>query len=462
MPRPPLLPAPLTSSSRRTLLKAGGTLLLSVVAPLPAGAAQILAVRVWPADDYTRVTLENDSDLKTEHFLVPDPPRLVVDIDGLDLNSTLKSLVAKVEPNDPYIKQVRVGQNRPKVVRLVFDLKEEIKPQVFTLAPVGTYKHRLIFDLYPVREADPIAALIEKGEWSPGDGTPTAVPAQPAPAQPPVPDPVGRIEAEIAALGGTPQVAPPPAPGKSLIKPKPPVSNVVRMVTIALDPGHGGEDPGAIGATGSREKDIVLAVAKRLKTKLEALPNTRVMLTRDGDYFVPLGTRVEKARKVQADLFVSIHADAFTVPTARGSSVFVLSEKGATSTAARWLANDQNKADMIGGVNLGKHDKQLASVLFDLSTTAQINDSLKLGKAVLGEIGGINRLHKAAVEQAGFAVLKAPDIPSILVETAFISNPEEEAKLKDDGYQDQLANAIAKGIKRYFAANPPMAKSRAL
>jgi len=462
MPRPPLLPAPLTSSSRRTLLKAGGTLLLSVVAPLPAGAAQILAVRVWPADDYTRVTLENDSDLKTEHFLVPDPPRLVVDIDGLDLNSTLKSLVAKVEPNDPYIKQVRVGQNRPKVVRLVFDLKEEIKPQVFTLAPVGSYKHRLIFDLYPVREADPIAALIEKGEWSPGDGTPTAVPAEPTPVQQPVPDPVGRIEAEIAALGGTPAVAPPPAPGKSLIKPKPPVGNVVRMVTIALDPGHGGEDPGAIGATGTREKDIVLAVAKRLKTKLEALPNTRVMLTRDGDYFVPLGTRVEKARKVQADLFVSIHADAFTVPTARGSSVFVLSEKGATSTAARWLANDQNKADMIGGVNLARHDRQLASVLFDLSTTAQINDSLKLGKAVLGEIGGINRLHKAAVEQAGFAVLKAPDIPSILVETAFISNPEEEAKLKDDGYQDQLANAIAKGIKRYFSANPPMAKSRVL
>jgi len=445
---------------RRTLLKAGGTLLLSVVAPLPASAAQILAVRVWPADDYTRVTLENDSDLKTEHFLVPDPPRLVVDIDGLDLNNTLKSLVAKVEPNDPYIKQVRVGQNRPKVVRLVFDLKEEIKPQVFTLAPVGTYKHRLIFDLYPVREPDPILALIEKGEWSPGDGTTTAVPAEPTPVQQPVPDPVARIEAEIAAMNGTPPVAPPPAPGKSLIKPKLPVSNVVRMVTIALDPGHGGEDPGAIGATGTREKDIVLAVAKRLKTKLEALPNTRVMLTRDGDYFVPLGTRVEKARKVQADLFVSIHADAFTVPTARGSSVFVLSEKGATSTAARWLANDQNKADMIGGVNLARHDKQLASVLFDLSTTAQINDSLKLGKAVLGEIGGINRLHKAAVEQAGFAVLKAPDIPSILVETAFISNPEEEAKLKDDGYQDQLANAIAKGIKRYFSANPPMAKSR--
>ncbi|MET0981134.1 MAG: N-acetylmuramoyl-L-alanine amidase, partial [Telluria sp.] len=235
---------------------------------------------------------------------------------------------------------------------------------------------------------------------------------------------------------------------------------VVRMVTIALDPGHGGEDPGAIGPSGTREKDIVLAVAKKLKARLEALPNTRVMLTRDGDYFVPLGTRVEKARKVQADLFVSIHADAFIEARARGSSVFVLSEKGASSTAARWLATDQNKADMIGGVNLARHDRQLASVLFDLSTTAQINDSLKLGKAVLGEIGGINRLHKAAVEQAGFAVLKAPDIPSILVETAFISNPEEEAKLKDEGYQEQLANAITRGIKRYFAANPPMAKSR--
>jgi N-acetylmuramoyl-L-alanine amidase len=470
MSRPPLLrPATLTSPARRrTVLKLGGTLLLSVVAPLPARAAQILAVRVWPADDYTRVTLENDTDLKAEHFLVPDPPRLVVDIDGLVLNDTLKGLVAKIESNDPYIKQVRVGQNRPNVVRLVFDLKEAIKPQVFTLAPVAEYKHRLIFDLYPVREADPIAALIEKGEWSPGDGTATAVPAVPVPpAQPVAPDPVARLEAEIAAMNANPAprvtqpaLIPPPALGKPAPKPALPANNVVRMVTIALDPGHGGEDPGAIGPSGTREKDIVLAVAKKLKARLEALPNTRVMLTRDGDYFVPLGTRVEKARKVQADLFVSIHADAFIEARARGSSVFVLSEKGASSTAARWLATDQNKADLIGGVNFAKHDRQLASVLFDLSTTAQINDSLKLGKAVLGEIGGINRLHKAAVEQAGFAVLKAPDIPSILVETAFISNPEEEAKLKDDGYQDQLANAITKGIKRYFSANPPMAKSR--
>jgi N-acetylmuramoyl-L-alanine amidase len=448
------------------VLKAGGTLLLSVLAPLPASAAQILAVRVWPAEDYTRVTLENDSELKATYSIVPDPPRLAVDIDGLALNETLKSLVAKIESNDPYIRRVRVAQNRPNVVRLVFDLKEAVKPQVFTLAPVAGYKHRLIFDLYPVRAADPIAAMIASGNWS-GSGdtssTPAAVPAPGAATA--APDAVAKTEQQIAGAQGSLPAAPPSAPPTAPSAPPQmnccaPQAKVARMVTIALDPGHGGEDPGATGASGAHEKDIVLAIAKRLKARLESLPNTRVMLTRDGDYFVPLGTRVEKARKVQADLFVSIHADAFVEPTARGSSVFVLSEKGATSSAARWLANDQNRADLIGGANVGARDQQLASVLFDLSTTAQINDSIKLGKAVLTEIGGINHLHRGAVEQAGFAVLKAPDIPSILVETAFISNPEEEARLKDNGYQDQIADAITKGVKRYFAANPPMAKGR--
>jgi N-acetylmuramoyl-L-alanine amidase len=491
MPRTPALPpdalipdphapgshAP-ASKTRRTVLKAGGTLLLSVLSPLPASAAQIMAVRVWPADDYTRVTLENDGELKTTHFMVPDPPRLVVDIDGLALNETLKSLVAKVESNDPYIKQVRVGQNRPNVVRLVFDLKETVKPQVFTLAPVAGYRHRLIFDLYPIKPVDPLSAMIDKENWSQGEvaaatPTPSVQPGAPTVGQV-GPAPVAQLEADAARAGTTPAQPQPSTPqppaaarnqaqaqAQAQAHPKAvPGQKVTRMVTIALDPGHGGEDPGATGATGVHEKDIVLAVAKRLKTKLEELPNTRVMLTRDADFFVPLGQRVEKARKVQADLFVSIHADAFVTPSARGSSVFVLSEKGASSSAARWLANDQNKADLIGGVNFATHDKEIASVLFDLSTTAQINDSLKLGKAVLSEIGGINRLHKGSVEQAGFAVLKAPDIPSILVETAFISNPEEEARLKDDGYQNQLADAITKGIKRYFAYNPPLAKSR--
>lgn len=471
MPRPPhLRTAPLIPGpSRRTVLKAGGTLLLSVLAPLPACAAQILAVRVWPAADYTRVTLENDSELKATHFMVADPPRLVVDIDGLALNDTLKSLVAKIESNDPYIKQVRVGQNRPNVVRLVFDLKEAVKPQVFTLAPVAGYRHRLIFDLYPLTAPDPLAALIEKRDWTPGDAAPAEAPALPsaagaAAATPPVPDAIARLEAQMAGADNASPDQRAPASTRPLpaccSTPQKVEQKVERMVTIALDPGHGGEDPGATGASGSHEKDIVLAIAKRLKARLEGLPNTRVMLTRDADYFVPLGVRVQKARKVQADLFVSIHADAFVERSARGSSVFVLSERGASSSAARWLANDQNRADLIGGVNLATHDKQLASVLFDLSTTAQINDSMKLGAAVLREIGGINRLHRGAVEQAGFAVLKAPDIPSILVETAFISNPEEEARLRDDGYQDQIAEAITKGIRRYFANNPPMAKSR--
>jgi len=264
-------------------------------------------------------------------------------------------------------------------------------------------------------------------------------------------------------VGGGCTGAPPGAPGGKPGKQAPRDDKgpaLTRMITIALDPGQGGEDPGAIGRGGSREKDVVLAIAKRLKARLETQPNMRAMLTRDADYFVPLHVRVQKARKVQADLFVSIHADAWVEPTARGSSVFVLSEKGASSTAARWLANKENAADLIGRVNIQTHNRPLPHVLLDLSTTAQINDSLKVGSAVLRELGGINRLHKAAVEQAGFAVLKAPDIPSILIETAFISNPEEEAKLVDDAYQDRMADAVLKGIKKYFAKNPPLAKNR--
>lgn len=419
MSRPPALDTEsITPVSRRTVLKTGATLLLSCLSMDAARAAQIIAVRVWPAADYTRVTLENDSKLKATHFLVKDPHRLVVEVEGVDLDPQLKSLVAKIQSNDPYIAQVRVGQNRPGVVRLVFDLKEEIRPQVFTLEPVGEYKHRLIFDLYPDNPADPITQLLND-----------------------------RAKSTIA----------PPA---KTIPEEDKTPTLTRLVTIALDPGHGGEDPGAIGAGGSYEKNIVLSIAQRLKAKLEQQPNIRVMLTRDGDYFVPLHVRVQKARKVQADLFVSIHADAFVEPTARGSSVFALSEKGASSTAARWLANKENAADLIGGINIKSKHQHLASVLLDLSTTAQISDSLKLAKSVLGEIGNINRLHKAQVEQAGFAVLKAPDIPSILVETAFISNPEEEAKLTDNNYQDQMADALMKGIRRYLAKNPTLTRNK--
>jgi len=416
------------SGARRRVLKAAAASLTLLVSRVGLAAApSILAVRVWPAKDYTRVTLEHDQPIKFTHMVVKDPDRMVVDIEGIEFNSVLQSLPSKIIEADPYIKLIRAGRNKPGVVRLVIELKGEIKPQVFTLQPVGSYGHRMVLDLYPVQDVDPLMAMLEK------NGEP--------------------------GLKLDPQLESRDKPGKPADKSsdKPDVS---RLVTIVLDPGHGGEDPGAVGRGGSYEKNVTLSIGRRLKAKIDAEPSMRSMLTRDGDFFIPLHHRVQKARRVQADLFVSIHADAFIKPTARGSSVFVLSENGASSSAARWLANKENAADLIGGVNFGVKDPYLAKTLLDLSLTATINDSIKLGKAVLGELGGINDLHKGQVEQAGFAVLKAPDIPSILVETAFISNPEEEQRLNDDAYQDKMADAILRGIKRYFAKNPPLAKSK--
>ena len=231
-----------------------------------------------------------------------------------------------------------------------------------------------------------------------------------------------------------------------------------RPLLVALDAGHGGEDPGAKGRGGSQEKVVTLMIAQRLKSLIDAEPGMRAVLIRDGDYFVPLQSRVEKARRLRADIFVSIHADAFVLPHARGSSVFALSESGATSAAARWLARNENNADLIGGVNLGAKDRHLAQTLLDLSQTATIQDSLKLARAVLSQLGAVNTLHKSSVEQAGFAVLKAPDIPSILVETAFISNPDEEKKLNDEQYQGKLASAILRELKQYLAKNPAPGK----
>jgi N-acetylmuramoyl-L-alanine amidase len=414
---------------RRDVLKFAAASLTLLVSRVGAGAtagSSILAVRVWPARDYTRVTLEHDQAIKYSHLLVKDPERLVLDLEGVEFNSVLQTLPSKILDSDPYIKLIRAGRNKPGVVRLVIELKGEVKPQVFSLKPVGEYGHRLVLDLYPAEPIDPLMALLEK------TGEPPKAEPKPADHKP----------AERAAE-------------KPTEKPE-----IARLVTIVLDPGHGGEDPGAIGRGGSYEKNVTLSVARRLKEKIDATPNMRSVLTRDGDYFIPLQQRVGKARRVQADLFVSVHADAFIKSTARGSSVFVLSETGASSSAARWLANKENSADLVGGVNLGAKDPYLARTLLDLSQTATINDSLKLGKDVLGELGRINTLHKGQVEQAGFAVLKAPDIPSILIETAFISNPEEEARLNDEVYQDRMAEAILKGIRRYFAKNPPLAKSK--
>lgn len=403
--------------TRRDFLRSSSAVLTLLVTPLArAGMAPtLLGVRVWPAADYTRITIEHDQPITFSHLMLKDPDRVVLDLEGVEFNSVLQSLPGKIIENDPQIKLIRAGRFKPGVVRLVIELKGEVKPQLFSLKPVGEYGHRLVLDLYPAEPPDPLLALFEKH----GKGDPFAQPER-----------------------------------------KPQSPDIARLVTVVIDPGHGGEDPGAVGRGGSLEKNVTLDIARRLKAKIDATPNMRALLTRDGDFFIPLQQRVAKARRVNADLFVSVHADAFVKPTARGSSVFVLSENGASSSAARWLANKENAADLIGGVNLGVKDPHLARTLLDLSQTATINDSLKLGKAVLGEIGGINTLHKGHVEQAGFAVLKAPDIPSILVETAFISNPEEEKRLTDDGYQDQMAEALLSGMKRYFAQNPPLSKSK--
>ena len=570
---------------RRQVLRAGAsTLALALMGPGLARASSVLGVRVWPARDYTRVTIESDQPLDYTSKLLDNPDRVVVDLNGLDLDQALRDLVSKIAPNDPQIQSVRVGQFAPHVVRMVFDLKGAAKPQVFALAPAGSYRYRLVFDLYPAVAPDPLMELLAQTEHKEqnfaqqqAQASANHVPQPPLAAQTPelrapgdlvssgsskgapgadnslngqpfhsgsamagddsdaffqkyageAPSPprknggngsatlaangfpgsndgsgnsagansvAGRIagggEGGIAGGSGTgtgstsssgtrnkspfaPAVKPPTPPGPlaqtlpddnsdGLLPSAPPKkgSKTVRLLTVAIDPGHGGEDPGAIGSAGTYEKHVALDIGKRLRTKIDAQPNMRSMMTRDDDFFVPLNVRVQKARRVEADLFVSIHADAFTTPEARGSSVFALSDHGATSTAAKWMANRENSSDLIGGINIKTQDETVSRALLDMSTTAQIRDSLRYGNFVLDEIGDINKLHSGNVEQASFAVLKAPDIPSILVETAFISNPQEEAKLKDDAYRDRMADAILRGIKRYFAANPPLAKNR--
>ena len=445
---------------RRTFLETGAVVLTLGVSPVARGA-NIITVRIWPAPEYSRVTIESDSALSTTHSFVANPPRLAVDISGVTLNPALKELVAKVQADDPNIAGIRAGQFTPTVVRLVIDLKQAIRPQVFTLAPVAAYQHRLVFDLYPVQAIDPLDALI--AQHTPSKSAPTSA------------DPLGELMAQHSGKpakknAGTPSAPLAPASSASAAKTNPPASpgpaasTTDRLIIIALDPGHGGEDPGAIGPGGTHEKNVVLKLAHLLRDRINAAEvkgmTMRAYLTRDGDFFVPLHVRVQKARRVQADLFMSLHADAFFTPQPQGASVFALSQGGASSSAARWMAAKENKADLIGGLNVKAKDAVVQSALLDMSTTAQITDSLKLGGSLLGEIARVGKLHKARVEQASFAVLKAPDIPSVLVEAAFISNPKEEAKLNSEEYQNQLADALMRGILAYFSKNPPLSRSR--
>jgi N-acetylmuramoyl-L-alanine amidase len=437
---------------------------LFLINSMAYAANTITAARVWPAQEYTRIAFESSAPIKYQLIILKNPDRLVLDIEDLELTSALTTLSDKILSSDPYIKQVRVGKFKPGVVRIAVDLKGEVKSNLFALAPAGDYKHRLVLDIYPLQ--DELMAMLGK------KSSETEAANQPKPVVEPLPPNTGAADMPATEPAVETPIKPVETPNPKKDEPTAPDTNKQiqnkpsenkddeRLITIAIDAGHGGEDPGARGANGSREKEITLQIAKKLKEKIDAEPNMRGLLTRDGDYFIPLGMRVVKARKFKADLFISIHADAFTNPAARGSSVFALSEKGATSASARYLAKKENESDLIGGVSLGGRDPVLAKTLLDLSQAATINDSLKLGKAVLGHIGDINKLHKNRVEQAGFAVLKSPDIPSILVETAFISNPEEERKLIDEVYQDKLVDSILSGIKKYFASNPALAKTK--
>ena len=382
------------------------------------------AVRIWPAQDYTRVTIESGQALKHSLLLLKNPERLALDLEDVDLSSVQQGFAGKVLPNDPYIANLRVGRFKPGVTRIAIDLKTEVKPQVLVLSPVGEYGHRLVLDIYPLEPVDPLMALLQKAD--------------------PKPEPALERKDDAAPNGKQAQEK---------------FGPLNRLVTIAIDAGHGGEDPGAKGRRGTFEKTVTLTIASKLKTLINEDSRMRAVLTRDGDYFIPLDVRVEKANRIKADLFVSIHADAFVKPHARGSSVFALSERGATSKMAQIVAQRENEADLIGGAISQGKDRYVQMTLADLKLTAQISDSLRLGRAVLSELGGVNSLHRGRVEQAGFAVLKAPDIPSILVETAFISNPDEERRLNDKTYQEKIARAILRGIKGYIAKNPPLSRS---
>ena len=447
---------------RRALLQTGSVVLTLGFQHLARGAT-ILTVRVWPAPEYSRVTIESDGALETRQQFVPNPPRLAVDIEGITLNPALKELVAKVKSDDPNIAGIRVGQFTSSIVRLVVDLKLPILPQVFTLAPVAAYQHRLVLDLYPLQEADPLEALIAQRLKDNAASASAKTRSDPlgdliaqknsTPSDTPVANGVPDATKSVASHAVSAESVGPEA-----------IAATDRLIIIAVDAGHGGEDPGALGPAGTREKDVVLRLAHLLRERINTASVNgnamRAYLTRDGDFFVPLQVRVQKARRVQADLFVSLHSDAFFTPDPQGASVFALSQGGASSSAARWMAAKENKADLIGGLNVKAKDAVVQRALLDMSTTAQINDSLKLGNTLLGEIGRVGKLHKPRVEQAAFAVLKAPDIPSVLVEAAFLSNPREEARLNSEEYQNQLADALMRGIEGYFSKNPPLARNR--
>jgi N-acetylmuramoyl-L-alanine amidase len=427
--------------------------------PIVAADVAIKSVNVGLTPDYTRITLESTQPLQYELSMLDNPHRVIIDLSNIKLSPVLATLPQKVDAIDPFVQKIRIGQFRPEVIRLVFDLKANVVPRTFVVAPKDNFAYRLILDIY---HPDKAAKIDSKNQNGTADFRAdildelVATLIQNAKPQNKERVSLNRPDSKPSVIQNQTKQLPSVQVAKNR---KPPIK-VPRAIIVAIDPGHGGKDPGAIGYQGTHEKDVTLTIARKLKERIDKEPNMRAVLTRDGDYYISLPQRRINARRANADLFISIHADANPKSHAHGSSVFTLSEHGATSTTASWLADKENSVDndLMGGINITTKSKDIKELLLDLSLNATINDSVKLGEYVLKQLGGINHLHKRSVEQAGFAVLKSPDIPSILVETAFLSNPKEEEKLRNSQYQNKMADAVFLGIKNYFANNPALAR----
>jgi len=427
--------------NRRDALRLLAAVLGGGTASLLWAGPRVLAVRAWPGRESTRVTIESDAELRFFVSSLANPDRTVVDISDVQADGSFQKALETLRNDTGVLSRARIGQYRPDTARLVLELKGRAEAAAFALAPVGPYRHRLVIDLTPVDADDPIAEFLARILERESQLERAAAEADAASTRlPPVLPP---------ALPARP--APAPTPPST---PRPQPQRHVKPHVVVLDPGHGGEDPGAIGPAGTYEKDVVLAIAHATRQLLEQDPRVVVFMTREEDVFIPLAERVRKARSVNADVFISIHADAFTRPDVRGSSVFTLSERGASSAAAKWIADKENQSDLIGGVRLVGRDPMLAKMLLEMSQSITNADSLKLGRGLVTELKPVGKMHKGAVEHAGFAVLRAPDIPSALVETAFISNPEEELKLRSAPHQLKLAKAIRGGVRRFLATQP--------
>lgn len=443
---------------RRKVIRLGGilglTLLLSplihadALADLAGDAVddadenQIVAVRIWPSSVYTRITLEAESILDASAIDSPDPKKLIVDIKNVQLNAVLNSMEGKILNDDPIINGIKAEQYNSNTVRLTVSLKQAIKTQTRVLLPVKlgsvSYQYRYVLDMYPLPDGqsgdlnDDMLALLQLHDNSDDEKTLPIAPVK-------KPD----LSVTENAIATSPPIIADDLPNTTL------KNRSGKKLLVVLDPGHGGEDPGAVGPLGTCEKDIVLDIGQRLCDLINQSGNMSAKLTRSQDIFIPLGTRVAIARKAKADIFVSIHADAFTTPQAKGASVFVLSDKSASSSSARWLAKTQNDSDLIGGMSFQQKDRIISKVLLDMTQTWTSKKSIKLGQTLLNGLSGIGKLHNGNVEKAGFAVLKAPDIPSVLVETAFISNPEEERLLRQAEFRQKMANTIFRGLNSF-------------